>query len=51
MTPSVVKVSAGAVEYVPIAQGILRQPLILKTQGCWVVGTEANTGVDCLRRT
>ncbi|MGI6553840.1 MAG: 23S rRNA (guanosine(2251)-2'-O)-methyltransferase RlmB [Bacillota bacterium] len=48
VTPSVVKVSAGAVEYVPIAQGNIAAALdFLKTQGCWVVGTEANTGVDC----
>ena len=35
-------------EYVPIAQGNIAAALdFLKTQGCWVVGTEANTGVDC----
>jgi len=44
LTPAVVKASAGAVEYVPVARvANLAQALeALKKEGCWVVGADMN---------
>ena len=48
VTPSVVKVSAGAVEYVSIARSNIAAALdFLKKKGCWVVGTDADSDLDC----
>lgn len=48
VTPTVEKVSAGAVEYVAVAQANIAAALdFFKTGGCWVVGTDAGADVDC----
>lgn len=48
VTPTVEKVSAGAAEYVSIAQSNIAAALdILKAQGCWVVGADAQGEIDC----
>lgn len=48
ITPTVEKVSAGAVEYVGISQANIASSLdYLKTRGCWVIGTDAGAPQDC----
>lgn len=48
VTPTVEKVSAGAVEYISVAQSNIASALdILKDKGCWVIGTDADADVDC----
>jgi len=48
VTPTVEKVSAGAVEYIAVAQSNIASALdILKDKGCWVVGTDADAEVEC----
>lgn len=50
ITPTVEKVSAGAVDYVAIAQENIATSLdYLKTRGCWVVGTDAGAPRDCFQ--
>ena len=50
VTPTVEKVSAGAVEYVAIAQENIATALdYLKTRGCWVVGTDVGAPRDCFQ--
>ena len=48
VTPSVVKVSTGALDYVPVTQvvNLTRCLQQLKKLGYWVVGAEANNSVD-----
>lgn len=50
VTPTVEKVSAGAIEYVAVAQANIAAALDnLKTRGCWVVGTDADAPEDCFQ--
>ena len=48
VTASVEKASAGAVEYMAIAQSNIATALdLLKERGCWAVGTDADARADC----
>lgn len=50
VTPTVEKVSAGAVEYMAIAQANIAVALdFFKTKGCWVVGSDADAEADCFK--
>lgn len=50
VTPAVEKVAAGAIEYVSVAQANIATSLdLLKTQGCWVVGTDAGADQEAFK--
>lgn len=48
VTSSVEKASAGAVEYIAIAQANIAAALnFMKNKGCWVIGTDSVASADC----